>query len=372
MAVSALTLLVLAVPDLKGRLRESAQRLDAIGLVLLVGWVASLQIALSRGERDDWFNDPFIAALAVAFALCLPLFIWWELRAETRNLAPIISLRTFRNRTFLLGAIYVVILGMMLYGQLYVVPQFLRNVQHHAAWGTGRLQSFNAVCFAVGLLIGAKLMIPLGTRLALAVGAGAFTAGMWTWATRLTPDISDRAMLLPLALTGFGAGWQIGPLSTLINKDTPDPLMGEGMELYLTLRQLGGSWGTAILAILLDRRESFWSGRLGEHLSEYEIAGGAPSVAGDALHQGAAALQAAGLPHADAQAASMALLHGQLLVQTFVNAFADQFLYQAALGVVALLLIACLGRGNLVKAPLRWIALRTRPSSSVALPRSSM
>src|SRR5262249_22861312 len=186
--------------------------------------------------------------------LSLPLFVWWELRgrgAGTMSPAPIISLRTFRNRTFIIGAIYVVILGMMLYGQLYVVPQFLRNVQHHSAWGTGRLQSFNAAAFAAGLIIGARLMKALGLRPALAVGAGAFTVGMWTWPTRLTPDISDRAMLLPLALTGFGAGWQIGPLSTLINKDTPDPLMGEGMELYLCLRQLGGSWGTAILAILV-------------------------------------------------------------------------------------------------------------------------
>src|SRR5262249_39877949 len=360
MALSALALLVF-LPDVKGRLVEGARRLDVLGMLLLVGWVAPLQIALSRGERDDWFSDPFIASLGGAFALCLPLFVWWELRsggAGSTSPAPIISLQTFRSRTFVIGGIYVVILGLLLYGQLSVVPQFLRNVQHHSAWGTGRLQSFNAIFFAVGLILGARLMVPLGLRRALAVGAVAFTVGMWTWATRLTPDISDRAMLLPLALTGFGAGWQIGPLSTLINKDTPDPLMGEGMELYLCLRQLGGSWGTAILAILVDRRESFWSGRLGEHLSEYEIAGGAPSVAGNALQQGAAALQAAGIPHADAQAGAMALLRGRLLGQAIVNAFADTFLYQAALGVVALLLIVCLGRATLVKRAWHWIVAR--------------
>jgi DHA2 family multidrug resistance protein len=366
MALSALTLLVLVLPDVKEQLSERARRLDAVGFALLVAWVVSLQLALSRGERDDWFNDPFIASLAVAFALCFPLFIWWELLGRERGTAPIISQRTFQSRTFVIGAIYVVVLGMMLYGQLYVVPQFLRNVQHHSAWGTGKLQGFNAVAFAVGLVLGAWLMRPIGIRCALAVGAATFTAGMWTWATRLTPDISDRAMLLPLALTGFGAGWQIGPLSTLINKDTPDPLMGEGMELYLCLRQLGGSWGTAILAILVDRRESLWSGRLGEHLSEYEIAGGAPSVAGDALQLGTAALQAAGLPHADAQAGAMALLHGRLLTQTFVNAFADTFVYQAGLGVFALLLTVCLGRGELVKRAWRWIAAGKRPAGPVA------
>lgn len=351
LSVVAVILLAVVLPDVKARLSTKQQRLDVIGLGLLVGWVASFQIVLSRGQRDDWFADPMIVSLTVMAALCLPMFIWWELRSA--NAAPIIGLRIYLNRNFIIGSIYVIILGMMLYGQMYVVPQFLRNVQHHSAWGTGQLQSFNAAAFAVGLIIGALSMKPLGFRIALAIGAAAFAAGMWSWATRLTPDISDQAMLLPLALTGFGAGWQIGPLSTLINRDTPPALMGEGMELYLCQRQLGGSWGVAILAILIDRRESFWSSRLGEHLNDYEIAG---HVTGDALHQGAAALQASGLPPADAQAASMVLLHGRLLTQTVVNAFMDTFRYQAALGIAAIVLIVLLARGRAVVGVMRWFA----------------
>src|SRR6202007_1501684 len=143
----------------------------------------------SRGERDDWFNDPVITVLVVITALCLPLFIWWQ--RHPGNAAPIISLRTYRNRNFLIGSVYVLILGMMLYGQMYVVPQFLRNVQHHSAWGTGKLQTFNAAAFAVGLVAVGLLMKRLGFRSALAIGAAVFTAGMGLWSARLTPEISD-------------------------------------------------------------------------------------------------------------------------------------------------------------------------------------
>ena len=59
-----------------------------------------------------------IISLTVLAALCLPVFIWWELRSA--NTAPIIGLRTYLNRNFIIGSIYVIILGMMLYGQLYV------------------------------------------------------------------------------------------------------------------------------------------------------------------------------------------------------------------------------------------------------------
>ncbi len=243
---------------------------------------------LSRGERDDWFADPFIVTLAVLAAICFPLFVWWERRPANRE--PILSLQTYGTRNFVVGSVYIVILGMMLYGQLYVVPQFLRNIQHHSAWGTGKLQTVNAVAFTIGLIVGAVLMKRTGFRLSLAIGAAMFAAGMWCWTDRLTPDISDQAMFLPLALTGFGAGWQIGPVSTLINSQTSNLLMGEGMELYLCQRQLGGSWGIAILTILIDRRRSFWSGRLGESVNVYNL------HAQDALRQGASAVPRSRLP----------------------------------------------------------------------------
>jgi DHA2 family multidrug resistance protein len=344
LALAALVMLVTFLPDVKAPQRPGP--LDVVGLVLLVGWLVSLQIVLSRGERDDWFSDPLIVTLSCIFAISLPLFIWWEGRPANGN--PIISLKIYGTRNFVLGSIYVVVLGMMLYGQMYVLPQFLRGVQHHSAWGTGKLQTVNALWFTIGLVIGAFLMKPLGIRAALGVGAAVFIAGMYVWASRLTPQISDDAMYLPLALTGFGAGWQIGPISILINSQTSNLLMGQSMELYLCQRQLGGSWGIAILTILVDRQRSFWSGRLGENINDYNL------LAQDALRQGATALQSVGMPHAHAQAGSMGILHARLLLQSVVNAFADTFYYQAIIGTVALILVTFFARGRGITAGVRW------------------
>lgn len=350
LALASLVVAVAFFPDAKA-LKPRAP-LDVVGLVLLIGWLASLQIVLSRGERDDWFSSPLIVALTVIAGACLPLFIWWELRASNHD--PIISLKTYASRNFVLGSIYVTILGMMLYGQMYFVPQFLRNVQHHSAYGTGKLQTINAIWFAIGLVAGAVLMKRLGFRAALGVGAAAFMAGMLVWTFRLTPDISDEAMYLPLALTGFGAGWQIGPISTLINSQVPSILIGEGMELYLCQRQLGGSWGIAILTILVDQRRSFWSARLGENINQFNL------MAQDALRQGASALQSVGFPHAQAQAGSMGILHARLLVQSIVNAFADTFAYQAVVGAAALILVTFFARSRAITTGVRWAVHMTR------------
>jgi DHA2 family multidrug resistance protein len=348
LSLSAIILLIAFLPDLRAPIRRA--RRDFIGILLLIAWVASLQIMLSRGQRDDWFADPFIRTLFVIFVVTLPLFIWWERRHPN----PIISLRAYTNRNFVIGSIYVVILGMMLYGQMYIVPQFLRNVQRHSAFGTGQLQTINAIAFTIGFVAGALLMMRIGIRTALAIGTATFVCGMWCWATRLTPDISDAAVVVPLILTGFGAGWQVGPVSTLINRDTPNILLGEGMELYLCQRQLGGSWGIAILTIIVDRQRSFWSSRLGESLHDYSLG------MHDALREHTSAFLSTGLPQSQASAAAMGLLHGRLQIQSVVNAFVDTFRYQAALGLAAFVLVMLFARARTLARARDWIVEMVR------------
>ena len=177
---------------------------------------------------------------------------------------------------------------------------------------------------------------------------------MILWSIRLTPWISDEMMYLPLILTGFGAGWEIGPVSTLINSQTPDTLFGESMELYLFQRQLGGTWGIAILAILVDRQRSFWSSRLGESLNQFSL------MTQDALHQGAAAFALSGLPPAQANAAAVGLLHARLTIQSVVNAFDDTFRYQAALGIFAFFVVMFFGRGRPLATARRWVVEMVR------------
>src|SRR5262249_25281417 len=88
LSLTSLILPVAYLPDVKAR--TDNHRLDVVGILLLIGWLASIQLVLSRGERDDWFADRFIVALTIIAAVCLPAFIWWERRPE--NTKPIISL----------------------------------------------------------------------------------------------------------------------------------------------------------------------------------------------------------------------------------------------------------------------------------------
>jgi hypothetical protein len=124
--------------------------------------------------------------------------------------------------------------------------------------------------------------------------------------------------------------------------------MGDGMELYLCQRQLGGSWGIAILTILFDRQRSFWSSRLGEQLTQVN------PFAQDALHQGAGSLGAAGLPQAAAEAGAAGFVHARLVLQSTVNAFVDTYWYQVALSLFAICLVLLFAHAGRLRRLTRW------------------
>jgi hypothetical protein len=109
-----------------------------------------------------------------------------------------------------------------------------------------------------------------------------------------------------------------------------------------------------VLTILVDRRRSFWSGRLGEALNPFNL------HTQDALRQSAAALHAAGFPQAQAEAGAMGVLHGRLIIQSVVNAFVDTYRYQTVLGVSAVLIALLFARGRSLKAASRWVVNMVR------------
>jgi len=69
---------------------------DVVGLVLLVIWVAALQLVLDEGKNRDWFASHEIVVMSIVAALSFAMFLIWELHEKH----PIVDLRVFRHRGF--------------------------------------------------------------------------------------------------------------------------------------------------------------------------------------------------------------------------------------------------------------------------------
>src|SRR5690606_28690226 len=93
---------------------------DWIGLVLLAGFLGSLAYVLEEGARWEWFDDASVRNLAAVAAACGVLFFW---RMLTRP-DPLVQLRAFTNPNFAIGCLFSFILGLGLYGSIYLIPLY--------------------------------------------------------------------------------------------------------------------------------------------------------------------------------------------------------------------------------------------------------
>jgi MFS transporter, DHA2 family, multidrug resistance protein len=98
---------------------------DWFGIVTMAIGLSALQTVLEEGNKDDWFGSPFIVRFAVIAAIALPLFVLIELSSRK----PLLNLRLLFRRNFGFGVLANFLLGVALYGSVYIMPVYLARVQ---------------------------------------------------------------------------------------------------------------------------------------------------------------------------------------------------------------------------------------------------
>ena len=109
---------------------------DKIGMLLLIIWVAALQIMLDEGKDKDWFSSMEIRVLAITAVIGFISFLIWELTEKN----PIVDLRVFRHRGFS-SCMVVLALAFGAFFGLNVLTPAMAAVQHglhHHLGGTRR------------------------------------------------------------------------------------------------------------------------------------------------------------------------------------------------------------------------------------------
>ncbi|RYZ70590.1 MAG: DHA2 family efflux MFS transporter permease subunit, partial [Proteobacteria bacterium] len=92
--------------------------IDGWGLLLVAVGIGSLQYVLERGEADDWFSSNAVLICSMLAAVCLPLFVWWELRIKH----PIMNLRLFKDPIVANGVLLMTMVGFFLYAVVFILP----------------------------------------------------------------------------------------------------------------------------------------------------------------------------------------------------------------------------------------------------------
>jgi MFS transporter, DHA2 family, multidrug resistance protein len=248
----------------RAELRKRRASFDTLGLVLLAIAMTTWEVLLSKGQEWDWFGDPFwrVHFLTAIFALSLFALIV----RETGITNPLINFRTLADRNFRMCCVIIFCAFGVLYANTTTLPALLQTLFGYDATTSGLVLSPAGV-FAVMMLfvVGALLTRGMDARYLIAAGLLTMATGNY-WMSRLNLDIGPWNIVWPRVVIIAGLSMVFAPLNVAAFLHIPKELRGAAVGLLALLRNEGGSVGTSIGKIILDRREQFHTLRLNESL----------------------------------------------------------------------------------------------------------
>ena len=274
------------------------KRFDAWGLVLLAAFLGSVEYVLEDGNKNDWFQDDTIATLGVVAVVAGSLFFW---RMLTRP-DPLVDLHAFGNINFSAGSLFSLIMGVGLYGSVFVIPLFLGRVRGYDSLEIGKNMFITGMFMFISAPISAQLVRFIDLRRMLAMGLLLFGISLW-WLAELTSQSSFWDMAGPQALRGFAMMFVMLPVNQIALGTLPPAQLKNASGLYNLMRNLGGAIGLAVINTMATDRAAMHAQHLREQVgwarpaavnALANIEHGMEAVKGSAAHL-AALKQVAGL-----------------------------------------------------------------------------
>ncbi|WP_298392614.1 DHA2 family efflux MFS transporter permease subunit [Flavobacterium sp.] len=227
-----------------------ANQVDWLGILFLICFIGSLQFVLEHGQQDDWFNNNLIIGLSVLSVFGLLAFIWREMTYEH----PIVNLSVLKDGNLRIGILMSFIMGFGLYGSTLIIPIYTQSILGWTATDAGLLLIPGSITTAIMMPFIGK-MIQKGIPQGYMVAGGFLIFFLFTFWMRnvMTPDTGVEHFYWPLILRGIGLGLLFVPITTLSLSTLKGKNIGEGAAFTGMMRQLGGSFGIAIITTFITR-----------------------------------------------------------------------------------------------------------------------
>ena len=307
--------------------KTPVSQVDFLGIGLLTVAVSSLQYILEKGQEEDWFNSGLIVVLAITAFFSFYFFIWRELTYEH----PIVELRVLKNGNLRIGVMLSFILGFGLFGSTFIIPIYTQSMMGWTAQQAGMLQLPSTLFTALMMPVVAQ-MIQRGVPQKYMIASGMVIFFLYSLlASRiLTPDTSSGNFFWILILRGFGMGLLSVPISTMALSTLKGQQIGQGAAFSGMMRQLGGSFGVALISTFVTRQTQI---HRVDMVTKLDVNN--PMVQ-QRIQQLSAGMAAKGMASNTAQSTAYAMLDGSVTMQATLLSYVDVFLW---VGIMFLLFV---------------------------------
>jgi DHA2 family multidrug resistance protein len=299
--------------------------LDYVGFALLTIGMGALQIALDKGQEDDWFASSFIAVLTIAAVVAFAGFIVWELRRGD----PIVDLRLIKSPNFAIGSVLMFMLGFILLGSTVLLPLMVQTLFGYTATDAGMVLSPGGFAIMLLMPVVGNIVARVDPRWLIVVGLVITSLALFHM-TNFDLNIDYRAIAWARVFQSIGLAFLFIPINTVAFLGVPPEKSNNASAIINMMRNIGGSFGIALATTLVARRQQYHQSVLIEHVTPYS------SQYDQTIQAMQQAFAASTANAADALQRAQALLYLTVQKQAVMLSYIDSFW---ALGVLAAVLV---------------------------------
>jgi DHA2 family multidrug resistance protein len=296
------------------------QRFDYVGLALLVTWIGALQIMVDKGKELDWFGSTLIVVLACVAAVGFAFFLAWELTEDH----PIVDIRLFAKRNFLMGTLALSVAYGLFFGNIVLLPLWLQQYMGYTAtWAGLATAPVGILAMILSPWVG-KNVAKIDPRRLASVAFIGFCI-VFVMRSHFNVQADFRTILIPTVLQGAAMAFFFIPLQAIIFSGMPPEKLPDVAGLSNFVRITAGAVGTSIFTTVWDNRAALHHSELAEQINH------SSSAATAALGQ----LGASGLD----QAQALAMVNRMIDQQAYTLAVNDLFFLSGMLFIALLVLV---------------------------------
>lgn len=303
---------------------------DTIGFISVSIFLPVLLYALTEGSAmtnsAGWHSPVVLICIGIAI-IAIAVFLVTELTIDN----PLIDLSLFRGYNFAISNLVMFIFGIGMFGSTFLLPLFLQNGLNYTAIQAG------AVFLPVGIIQGiaapmAGFFSHKGNPKIPIIAGGLLLALSFYLNSFLSFMTEHSYIMIIMYLRGVSMGLMFSPLTATATFDVPREKMGQASGLINVIRQIGGSFGVALLSTVLTTRTTYHSQVFGEGIQQNSVAlhGFVSNMSNYIVHNTGSTLSTA-------SAQSQFVLMSHLNKQAFIQAVGDDFMLAAVITLISIL-----------------------------------
>jgi DHA2 family multidrug resistance protein len=254
--------------------KQEHMRFDWFGFIALAIGIGSLQLLLDRGEQVGWFDSNEIWIEAIVSVAGFYYFFAHSLTTDQ----PFVRFEMFKDRNFVSGCIFMVVIGVVLFGTMALVTPFMQNLLGYPIQTAGYLLGSRGVGTLITMMAAPRLMKLVHPRYLILCGL-LLAGGTLYYMTGFSLDVTKTTIVVTSIIQGVGLGLLFVPISTVAFATLPNHLRTGATAITTLTRNIGSSIGISMVIANLTSKTTEMHARLTEQVTPFNNAMQMPDVA---------------------------------------------------------------------------------------------